>query len=60
MKTIQLTKKQIQVLKECVLVELGYIIPVTASTGELKVILQLLESLKFEEPNAQKASSELS
>jgi hypothetical protein len=46
MNKIQLTKKQIQILIECVQVELGYVIPVAASTEELKTLHQLLESLK--------------
>jgi hypothetical protein len=53
-KTIQLTKKQIQILTECIQVELGYIIPVAASTQELKILHQLLGSLKEEEENENK------
>jgi hypothetical protein len=53
MNKIQLTKKQIQTLDECVMVELGYMIPVAANTQELQVLHKLLESL-YRGSDAQK------
>jgi hypothetical protein len=54
MDKIQLTKKQIQVLDECVMVELGFMVPVAASTRELQTLHELLESLYRGAPDVQK------